>query len=78
MHPNHASSDLFGALLFAHYEHVATLCGAHFDRSVVEGATASVQKDPGSLGYARDDTREGRHDTKNGARGLNFFCVSPA
>jgi len=38
MHPNHASSDVFGA------------------RSVAEGESARVQKDPGSLGFARDDT----------------------
>src|SRR5271168_2351093 len=51
VHPNHASSDVFGA------------------RSVVEGESAGIQKDPGSLGYARDDTR-----TKIGERPRLLFA----
>jgi hypothetical protein len=47
MHANHASSD--------------ELWRAHFDRSVVGVELARIQKDPGSLGYARDDTKNERY-----------------
>ena len=32
----------------------------HLGSSVVGGASARVEKNPGSLGFARDDTRSGR------------------
>jgi hypothetical protein len=39
-------------------------------------ASASVEKDPGSLGYARDDTKSAREDTerRKAAQAILYRC----
>jgi hypothetical protein len=49
--PNHGASDL----LFASFQSASKT----LNRAGVEGALAGTEKDPGSLGYARDDTKTG-------------------